>query len=321
MAFGNQTNPYYRIIGIVLISVQIVGSVLSFTIDPIKITTFYAPFYFYSLSSICWLMYPPIWDRFFAIFYRKNWKLFLAYHLSAVALLIATGFYIQIMINLNITLEKIEQWFGIDLGNSITANFYIGIFSPIVAYLSFLILNYLSFGRFVIDHTTISSKDILSFETSRFLFTGMFVGYQIVAFSFLSWILWTISFVIYILAVADLFGTMVKWITLTVLIPIIILLFIFEIFRTFVGIWVYGRSYRPFPRKLDNEPIHTEFNVYWEHFEYFTFFYSILLGGLNFIGNLTQQIIEDILWSTFPKHDGSRIIDIGFKTTDECLLA
>jgi hypothetical protein len=325
MSLSNPNSYLGRIVGIFLIVLQmtdsIYGMITKLDYVPARLVTFYIPFYFYSLASISWLIYPPMWNKIFSIFERKNRKIFMALNLSAVALFILTGVFINLMIDLNTKLNNLSTLIEVNLAEHIVAFLIIGIFAPITAYIGMMTANYFSFRAVISDEIVIKNPDLINFESARFSFVGVFVGYQIVSFTAISWGIWLIISAIYVINLMNLLGFACKQIFLMGILPVLVLLFLNEIFRTAIGLWIYGSRYRPYPRRLSINPKRTEFNVYWEHFEYFTVFYSVLLGFIKSIGNGSKQTLySTILWSTTPVKDGERIIDIGFMKSTEHLL-
>ena len=287
--------------------------------------TYYVQFYAYSMAAITYLLYPPIWDQVFTYIQSKirNVKVEFAYYLSCICLLFLTGIYMSCMINFYIISQGVSavvNWFTpIDMSKYSTPFLIIGVIVPIVTYVVFMFGNYISRTMFLLDHTiTVDNEDLLDYYDSAFKFVGVFIGKQCILYSLVCWLTWCVVVIIYILNLVGMLGQACKYISVTLLPPIIVLFIINEIYRTIVGIWLYGRSYRPWPRNSSRVPTGGKYNVYITHLEYFTFFLAFVLsireslfGGID---------IKNVLMTVVPKNTKPTIIDIGYKKMDEQTL-
>jgi hypothetical protein len=258
-----------RIIGVVLISLQITTSLLSMIINddiaPAKIVTFYTPFCLYSVLSISYLLVPKLWSRPINFMIKSNIKakLFLSIHLTAVSLLITMGGLIQLAINVNVVLAIVNvvvglftSMFGINenLYNIMTevnrAILVVGVVIPIIIYLTVIIGNCLYYKLYSLNNIVVNDCDLIDYYEAYFKFVGVFVGKQIIIFAFVCLLLWIGIIVIYSLSLVGKLWFVCERAIITFLPAYITVRVVDEIFRTIIGVWLYGSRYRPWPRKL-----------------------------------------------------------------------
>lgn len=312
MAIGQKNLFMDKIIGIILICYQIIEVIINMMInqtDIVKIITYYGPYLMINLFAISWLIKPELW--FYMLRYKGNKRLFISVLISDTALVILSRYYINIFINIIQNINSFLNILNLELNEVYSVFAYI---IPIFTTIIMIIINYITIRKNDNLPIQINNSDVLDFQDKKITYIGSFLGYQLAAYNISVWFFWIIFIIVDLIIISGIILDVLRLITLSIIVPLIISLIIQEIIRTILGIYTYGRKYRPYPRKINETPIRVDFNLFMTHFEYFMIFYSILIGFFGYLKNNLVNFFTLLLFtSTVPNKYTTRNIDIGFK--------
>jgi len=312
MALGSVDSIINRCVGAIIIAfnfmyttISLLTELVSEYIGAVTIITIYVPNVILTALAFVWLAYPPLLLPIIKwIDGRYNRKLFSAFYLCSFGMLI----FIYVCYNIFSYLGFILVLLG--LMNSQIAIF-LSWLAPTIAYIIILTANIISFqqARKKNVRMAVQDSELVRVEVDRFSFVGYIIGYQLMAFTFISTIAWAIMTVCSFAA-----GPLFKWLFFAVIVPIAIVQLMKELIRAAVGWWLIGPKYRPFPRQ-QQLPLHRRtFNIYWTHFEFFVLFNSILRGFVGLFKIVLLSFIKSLLGTIMPNPNGNSLIDTGFMT-------
>ena len=346
MCLGDTESYLNRCLGLLLLVLQaayVVTSVMltvitdnSLSLSAPIIATYYVPYSLYILAALSYLTAPKLWQPLltYLCVHVRNIKVAFSYYLSAVVSLLLLGLFMRIIITVDMLLTLLV-WlvdiFNPDLAQYLsqqtTAFLVIGTTVPIISYLLFLAGSYFSSRSYLLDNIVISnsSNELLQYYYAYFNFIGFFVGKQALLFTIFCWGLSGVVLAIYFVSAANMLGVACKTLALYIFPSLITMLVIGEIPKTIIGLWLYGRRYRPWfwffksPAPVAGHSLDVVDNVYLGHLEYFIFFYSIVLSMIETV--FSKSNLVNFLTSVTPaKSTGSDIINLGYKNREQQLL-